>query len=344
MTRYADRKPIDVAFVGCGAAAKMHGRILRNLGGAARCWFASRDIARADEYRRRLGGEGSFGTYQSAIDDPRIDVVFITTPPVSHLDLVMTSLRAGKDVIVEKPAFLRSSDFDLVQQVERETGRRVFVAENYFYKPLARMLRQLIGAGTIGDVLFVQINALKTQRVSDWRTDPASAGGGALFEGGIHWLDFMNSIGLEIAEVQALRAGVGRGAGESMLVSISYRDGAVGSLAYSWTTPSMPGGLQLSRVSGSSGFIVFESNGLFAIVVAGRRSRVAFPGFVDITGRRAMLKDFLGALKADRSPSFTLDRARRDIELTERCYGSADAFNRIATPVATLLPQRANAG
>ena len=59
--------------------------------------------------------------------------------------------------------------------------RRVLVAENYYYKPLARTLRRLLADGAIGDPLFLHVNALKRQVASGWRTDPALSGGGALF-------------------------------------------------------------------------------------------------------------------------------------------------------------------
>ena len=70
------------------------------------------------------------------------------------------------------------------------------VAENYFYKPLARALRRLIAEGAVGELLFVHVNALKSQRRRGLaRATPASPGGGALFEGGIHWVDLLANLG-----------------------------------------------------------------------------------------------------------------------------------------------------
>ena len=58
--------------------------------------------------------------------------------PTSHLALTLAALAQGKHVIVEKPAFLRAADCDVVEQARAPAGRRVLVAENYCYKPLAR--------------------------------------------------------------------------------------------------------------------------------------------------------------------------------------------------------------
>jgi len=108
----------------------------------------------------------------------------------SHLEWTMAALEAGKDVILEKPPVLRSADLGEIQRVCAERGRLVFVAENYYYKPVLAAVREAMASGAIGEPLFLHLNAVKRQRTADWRDDPAEAGGGALFEGGIHWVNF----------------------------------------------------------------------------------------------------------------------------------------------------------
>ncbi|HJU65061.1 MAG TPA: Gfo/Idh/MocA family oxidoreductase, partial [Gemmatimonadaceae bacterium] len=118
-------------FLGCGWATRMHSRTLRASARDVVRYYASRDMVRAREYNERFEGAGAFPSYDEGIADSRVRIVFIATPPSTHLDLTLRALRAGKDVIVEKPPFLRSSDFDTVAAAERASGRRVFVAENY---------------------------------------------------------------------------------------------------------------------------------------------------------------------------------------------------------------------
>jgi len=90
----------------------------------------------------------------------------------------LTALRAGKHVIVEKPAFLSTAQFDVVRAAAADADRRVLVAENYYYKPVVRLLRGIIANGSLGRILFLDVVALKTQTPSGWRDDPAFAGGG----------------------------------------------------------------------------------------------------------------------------------------------------------------------
>ena len=137
----ADPKELGIALVGCGYAAKIHARRLQAFP-QVRLYFASRDRAKAEALARKYRGAGSFGGYRDAIADTRIDAVVVATPPSSHLELTLAALEAGKHCVVEKPPFLRAADFDIVRAAKEQADRRVLVAENYFYKPLAVSLRR----------------------------------------------------------------------------------------------------------------------------------------------------------------------------------------------------------
>lgn len=308
--------PPGIAFLGCGRAADMHSRTLRKIGGV-RLFHASREPARAEEAARRSGGT-PLPSYEAALERKDVDVVFVTTPPALHLEWALRALDARRHVIVEKPPFLRAADVDRVARTAETAGRRVLVAENYFYKPLARELRRLLAEEAVGRPLFLHVNAVKRQEGGGWRSDPGMAGGGALFEGGIHWIDLMAHLGLDVRGVRGYDPG---GDGRSALVVFEYEGGAVGTLSYSWDVPSLPGGPRISRIFGTEGSIFFESNGLF-LGSAGRRWSLGVPGLRDLRGFRAMLEDFLKALREDRPPQFTLAMARRDLELVEEALAN----------------------
>lgn len=311
----------NLAFLGCGFATRLHSKTLSGFKRDFQRYYASRDGEKAAAYNRKYRGSDYFDSYDAAIADDKIEVVLIATPPTYHLDLTLEAMRAGKHVIVEKPAFLRTADFADIRQAQVETGRYVFVAENYFYKPLAFKLRELICAGLIGEVLFVHVNALKHQRIDDWRGDADLAGGGAMFEGGIHWINFIANLGLTVESIRGFRTGAREGLDRSMLVAIEYAEGAVGTLYYSWEIPSLFKGLRISRIFGSKGSITFESNGLF-IIVNGVRQRVIIPKLTDVAGYKAMFRDFVRALRAGKEPQMNLDLAQKDLTLVETIYES----------------------
>lgn len=321
----AFRDPLSLVFLGCGLATRLHSKTLAKLDPTLRRAYASRDPARALAACAKHRGVRAYGSYEEALDDATVDVVFVTTPPSSHLAWTLRALAAGKDVIVEKPAFLRAADVAAVRQACAKSGRRVLVAENYYYKPLATRLRALIEDDVVGDVLFVLVNATKRQRTSGWRDDQALAGGGALFEGGIHWINLLANIGLDLQTARGLLPTPLAGPLErSMLVTLTYREGAVGALAYSWEVPALINGVHLSTISGRRGSITFESNGLF-IWVNGRSRRLLLPGVGDLAGSKAMFSDFLAALRTEQGePAMNLARAERDLRLVEAIYRSVE--------------------
>jgi predicted dehydrogenase len=310
-----DRR-IGLAFLGCGWATRLHSRTLARFSPDVRLYYASRDPTRAREYNDRYRGAGSFESYAAALANPAVDVALIATPPSTHLQLTLQALAAGRDVIVEKPPFLSTADLDAAGAAAARIGRLVMVAENYFYKPLADRLRAIIASGDLGDVRFILVNALKRQTTGDWRDDPALAGGGAMFESGVHWVSFMANLGLPVRSAEAFRAGPNGGPDRSGLAVLRYEGGAVGTLAQSWETPSLMRGLRLSRIFGTAGSVTFESNGIVVIQRA-RRTRAWFPGFRDMLGYWAMFRDFLSTLRDRTPPRYSLALARRDLELLE---------------------------
>jgi predicted dehydrogenase len=313
------RSLVNLAFLGCGQITRTHSRTLSWFGSEVRCFYASRDPVAAAAFARHYGGAGFFGSYAAALEDERIDTVLIATPPDSHLDLTLRALESGKNVIVEKPAFLRSADVASVRLAEARSRRRVLVAENYCYKPLARTLREIVGSGELGEIRFVHLDAVKYRRPGGWRDDPVIAGGGALFEGGIHWIDLLANLGLRIEAVHGFRPGDWRGSERSMLLVAEYEEGAIGTLAHSWEIASFLRGLRISRIYGTRGSVAFESNGLFVLVTRGW-PRLILPGLRDINGYQAMFRDFLTALRTDSEPLMSLARAQCDLELTEAAY------------------------
>ena len=314
--------PVSLAYLGCGVATRTHSGVLARFGDQVQGYYASRNRQLAEEYKAKYRGAGAFGSYAEAIADPRIQAVVIATPPDSHLDLTLAALDAGKHVVVEKPAFLRAADFDAVRAAEARNGRRLMVAENYCYKPVSRVLREIVLSGCLGEIRFFNLVAVKSQRRAGWRDDPAIAGGGALFEGGVHWIDLLANAGLTVESARGFRPGPMAGLERSMLLVVQYREGGVGTLAHSWEVASPLRGLRISRIYGTAGAVAFESNGIF-VAVSGPGRRLVFPGFRDINGNRAMWTDFLDVIRTGREPVMTAERAQRGLELVETAYRTA---------------------
>ncbi len=322
-------EPLRVVFLGCGFITRVHSRHLRALGGDVVVSYASRDEARAETLRREYGGAASYAGYSAAIDDPRIDAVVIAVPPRFHLDLTLQALAAGKHVLVEKPAYLRMTEYDAVLAARNSARRIVLVGENDHYKPLAVCLRRLLAEGAIGEMVFAHFTTIvkRLKTADDWRNDEAMAGGDAFFEEGIHWLHLAGSLGPTITTAHGYRPSVSRDGpdsrAKSMMIAFRYDNQAVGSLYYSREIPSLLRGLRISKLYGRHGVITFESNGLFVLVRGAGVPRLLIPGFRDMRGYQAMYRDFARAIRTGDAPKMNLERAMDDQRLMDQIEASA---------------------
>jgi len=321
---------VHIAFLGCGFITKVHCQHLRALGSDVACSFASRDHAKAEAYRRQFNGLAAFGDYASAIADPRVDAVVVAVPPRFHLDLTLWALAAGKHVLVEKPAFPTTADYETVRLAKERANLIVMVGENDHYKPLALVLRRLLAERAVGDLVFAHFVTIahRLKAESDWRNDEAMAGGDAFFEEGIHWLHIAGSLGPTITRARGHRPTVPREGpdrrAKSLLVTLQYDSGAVGSLYYSREIPSLLGGVRLSKLFGREGVITFESNGGFVVVRRqGSLPRLILPGFRDIRGYQAMYRDFVVGIRTGRPPEMRLERAIEDQRLMDQIMATA---------------------
>ena len=320
--------PLRIAFLGCGFITQVHSRHLRSFRRDISCGYASRDAAKAEDFRLRYGGEKSYADYAAAIHDPAVDAVVVAVPPKFHLDLTLRALDAGKHVLVEKPAFPRMQDYRTVRDARDRVKRVVLVGENDHYKPLAVSLRTLIAEGIVGELVFAHFTTIakRLKSADDWRNDESMAGGDAFFEEGIHWLHFANSLGPEMTMARGFRPSASREGpdtrAKSMMVAFRYDNGAVGSLYYSREVPSLLMGMRLSKLFGRDGIITFESNGLFIFARGRGLPRLVIPGVPDFRGYKAMYRDFIGAIRDGRAPEMSVERAMDDHRLMDQIYST----------------------
>lgn len=88
--------------------------------------------------------------YDKLLACPDVDVVYIATPHVNHVEWAIKSLRAGKHVLVEKPIAMTRAGASRVYDEARKTGR--FAGEAFMYRPhpQTHKLIELVRDGAIG--------------------------------------------------------------------------------------------------------------------------------------------------------------------------------------------------
>ena len=152
-------KTVTIGTVGAGYAAYLHGNGYEKVCGVSVRLKTVCDVKLelAEKVKARYGYERAVSDFQEILADPEIDVVDIVLPPFLHTRFAIEAMRAGKDVICEKPLtgyfgepgqenvgttvpkgeMLRHClvEMDELKEVVRQTGRKFMYAENFVYAP-----------------------------------------------------------------------------------------------------------------------------------------------------------------------------------------------------------------
>jgi 1,5-anhydro-D-fructose reductase (1,5-anhydro-D-mannitol-forming) len=129
-----------------------------------------------------------------ALQDDEVHAVYVASPVAFHAPHTNAALRAGKDVICEKPLGMNYPEARDMAATAREC-RRLFAAA-YYRRLFPKLIRakQLIAAGAIGQPVLAEGNCHSWLEIAnrEWLVDPAIAGGGPLFDTASHRIDALN--------------------------------------------------------------------------------------------------------------------------------------------------------
>ena len=110
---------------------------------------------------RQMGGYSTgicFPSLKEALSNVRADAVVCVTPPEHHSRVAIAAMKAGLDVITEKPMAGSLSDCRSMLRVSRDTGRICVVSQNYRYKAETWTLARLVQSGRVGTIGQVKID------------------------------------------------------------------------------------------------------------------------------------------------------------------------------------------
>lgn len=165
-----------------------------------------RDPAQADAFAARHGVPTAYYRVEDVLADPRINAVYIASPPAAHLDNVTQAAQAGKIILCEKPLARTAAEAAAIVDVCHRYGVPLMVCYYQRYNARHRQVRQLLGDGVIGQVTAVRVNfsSRSLPRPDAWRFDPSIGGGGPLLDIGPHCIDLVRFLVGPAVEVSAL--------------------------------------------------------------------------------------------------------------------------------------------
>jgi predicted dehydrogenase len=124
--------------------------------------------------------------------DPDVDIVSVCTPTPTHADIAIRSLKAGKNVLLEKPIALTMRDALAIRDVAAQSAGILMVAHVVRFFDGYRAIRERVEAGELGRVLTARAQRISAAPgASTWWHDESKSGG-VLVDFSIHDFDQLN--------------------------------------------------------------------------------------------------------------------------------------------------------
>jgi len=163
--------------------------------------------ATSEKSKNRINAEhpgvSFYNDYRELVKEPSIDAVIIMTPIPLNQPVAMEALGAGKDVFLEKPMATNVKDGKELVKKEKETGKHIFVLEQFAYTAFSDEMVKIVDSGRLGEILmfdrlfhdYIGTNKNTTDDYGNtrWRIDPKYPLG-MLMDGGIHEIAMLTKI------------------------------------------------------------------------------------------------------------------------------------------------------
>ena len=117
---------------------------------------SSSGIEKAKEVADKFSIEKAYGNYESLLDDPAIDAVYIPLPNHLHKKWTIAAAKKGKHILCEKPAAVNTDEFQEMKSICMEHQVIFMEAFMYQFHPQHERARKIIDSGEIGEVSYIR--------------------------------------------------------------------------------------------------------------------------------------------------------------------------------------------
>lgn len=200
----------------------------------------SRDAA--ERKAHELGVPLAFDSVEALVSHAGVDAVYICSANSAHCPETLAAARAGKHILVEKPMAMDVREAQTMIDVSAAAGVKLMVGHMLRLSPLVRRIRDLVQGGALGKVVFAKSDFVYDARLSqrNWLLDKRVAGGGPVFDVGVHCLDSLRYVlNDEVTEVESqLEPEPTPEATESIgHLQLRFSKGTIGSIFCSYLSP-----------------------------------------------------------------------------------------------------------
>lgn len=187
---------IKVAVIGCGTIANT-AHIPNYMALSDECeikYFCDIIPEKAQKAVETYGCGTAVVDYHDILNDPEIEAVSVCTPNRMHTPITIDFLKAGKNVLCEKPAARTYGEALLMQQAQHETGKILNIGVVNRFNSAVNEIKKRIDRGDLGELYHIYVSFRCPRSIPGLGgafTTKEIAGGGVLIDWGVHYLDIV---------------------------------------------------------------------------------------------------------------------------------------------------------
>lgn len=265
-------------------------------------------------------------SYQSVIDDPEIEAVYIPLPNSLHAEWAIKALKAGKHVLCEKPLATTAKEAASIVEAARASHSLLMEAFMYRFHPQTLWTLQQLRSGLIGPVRLVRgsFSFDIRSRPENIRVNPELAGG-SLMDVGCYPLNFCRAVFGHPPQMVAARVHVPRPGAVDMATHaiLDFGDGRFGMIDSSFELPRR----QVLEVIGENGVITvpvpFTPGTSEVVVFVTKDGQMTEQSFSSIDQYQLEVEHFADCIRSDQQPALSLNETLENMATIEAVYQAA---------------------
>ena len=252
--------------IGCGDVTEVKsGPAFQKVDNSELVAVMRRNAEKAEDYAKRHNVGAWYSNADKLIHDENVNAIYVATPPSTHAEYAIKSMKAGKPVYVEKPMAMDAEECRQMIEVSMETHMPLFVAYYRRTLPLFVKIKELIDMKAIGDVRIINLILhwpAKEEELAGnpgWRVDKEISGGGHFHDLAAHQLDYLEYVFGPIRSVHGEatnQAGLYT-AEDAVTAAFQFENGTLGTGSWCFTVPQKQAS-DVTEIIGSKGRISFS--------------------------------------------------------------------------------------
>jgi predicted dehydrogenase len=328
---------LGVAIVGCGLIGRKRAQ---SLGDARLVACADVSLERAKSLAVLAPGATADSDWKVVLSRQDVDIVVVATTNDALSVISAESLRAGKHVLVEKPAARNTRELQDVMRVAENSRFRIRVGFNHRYHPAMMKGRQILNSGILGELMFVRARYGHGGRLGydkEWRAKPEVSGGGELIDQGVHLIDLARWFLGDFHDVQGIADTYywQMPVDDNAFALLRTKEGKVAFLhcsctewknIFSFEVYGKAGKLHMEGLGGSYGIERLAHYQMLPEMGPPETTIWEYP-MMD-NSWNLEFSEFLDDIRLDRKPSPTLDDAHAALRVVENIYLRCPSDNR----------------